>query len=439
MQHLAFISDLLTELAGQLHLAEDRPLVFDDLRMLDTGKDLIEFLESDFPDRPLVAEGCVLVDLLTTELQQTTPAGQARFIRQFSRLVTSLIDEMRDWKSVEAHVSAFELAELAASAENLAEERDDLGFFEFSRDLARIKKVREACRALPVEVRNDDFANNSVFRRATESWIEDTALDAAAYLFHTLAQLQPAIEARARQSWFVARREYAEDPGMADLYVWAWRDVLPPLQLTPGRLNAMLVRTASVCERLRLEDMAPVAHQPQALLHYGLNYLLPPAPDAWTIQSVPDLRRLLSGQISRWYFCPFEHELRPLEATAAVLRLQRPLLYEKVVAHAMLQYAIFQSLPLSRELGPIQLELMAELETNFELLLDGYLLRVAYMAKLATPADWRSYIDALLNLHFHGQRAPIVTEARTLYLRERGLPESRAILEEMTREVVTVN
>jgi hypothetical protein len=161
---------------------------------------------------------------------------------------------------------------------------------------------------------------------------------------------------------------------------------------------------------------------------YALSFLLPPSPSHWPVCSAADLRRLLDGRLSRWYFCPFDHRLQSLEMATTVLRLGRPLFYERVAAHALLEYSLLQGVPLARSSAREYLEIQAGLEAEFQLLFDAYLLRQMHYPLLKRPEGWRDYLSALDALHFNAARDAAFEQFRHDFLARRGLLSSVEIL-----------
>jgi hypothetical protein len=151
-------------------------------------------------------------------------------------------------------------------------------------------------------------------------------------------------------------------------------------------------------------------------------------PSDWAVRDVDALKRLLWSRLSRWYFCAFDHKLEPLEMGAAVLRIGRPLFYERVASHALLEYSLLQGIAIARQAAPFYLHAMAALEQEFTLLFDGYLLRILYYPRLKTPQGWCDYLSALQELHYGAGPSEELDAFRHVFLARRGLRSTMEIL-----------
>jgi hypothetical protein len=114
--------------------------------------------------------------------------------------------------------------------------------------------------------------------------------------------------------------------------------------------------------------------------------------------------------------------------TSGVLRIGRPLFYERIAAHALLEYSLLQGVAFSRQAAPFYVDALAVLEREFQTLFDGYLLRLLYYPRLKAPQGWCGYLSALHALHY-GKQAPEELEAfRHVFLARRGLRTTLEIL-----------
>ena len=106
-----------------------------------------------------------------------------------------------------------------------------------------------------------------------------------------------------------------------------------------------------------------------------------------------------------------------------MLRAGRPLLYERPVAHAMLQYQLVQE-----HLTPskVYFEILGALERNFAFFFEAYLMRLAWLPRLKTAEAWAAYFSALLDLHSGHSLAPEIW--RTGFAAERGIQSPQQVL-----------
>jgi len=270
---------------------------------------------------------------------------------------------------------------------------------------------------LPSELNGREFRHTQ-----TRRWWNRSRRSPAGALGDALDQMRNDIEFRTRQIWFLLRST-GEEPPLPVIYSWAHADLYNGIHRTlPDRsVAAEVARLASVALDRRLPDFALCLEDADWLSQYAMNYLVPPAPDDWTVRTPAHLGRILRGRLSRWYFYPFTHGLEPLEMMASVLRVGRPLFYERNAVHAWLEYALLQGGAIAPQSATLYLEVLAGLEKDFLVLFDGYLLRLMFYPRLRTPEGWCGYLEALTGLHYRTGGPSELDSFRTTYLAQRGM------------------
>jgi hypothetical protein len=208
---------------------------------------------------------------------------------------------------------------------------------------------------------------------------------------------------------------------------------------TPEAYTAQVAQLRAIMMELRLPDIALPLETPEWLAQYAMNYLMPPAPNEWAVSSGRGLERVLEGRLARWYFYPFAHVLQPIEMVSSVLRVGRPLFYERSVAHAVAEYALLQGSSVTAAGAAQYLEIVALLEREFLILFDGYLLRDMFYPKLRAPEGWVEYLEALTALHFREHAVPGLPQFRDDFLQARGLRSPIEILYRTSSQAAPIN
>jgi hypothetical protein len=254
---------------------------------------------------------------------------------------------------------------------------------------------------------------------------EDLARQDGARLAHACDKLGSELEYRVREFWMASRCDGDEgaDLSPAEIYSRAWTDLLAPARVTAAAVERARLRALETARQFRLTEVAEFLEGGQRVWQYALGYLIAPAPLYWRLESPARMEDFLAGQISRWYNRPFRHRLRPLELLPPVLRAGRPLLYERPVAHALVQYQLVQE-----HLTPskVYFEMLGVLERNFAVFFEAYLLRLAWLPRLKTAEAWADYFAALLDLH--SGRNPTPEVWRTGFAAERGIRSPHQVL-----------
>lgn len=235
-------------------------------------------------------------------------------------------------------------------------------------------------------------------------------------------RLQRALEYRLRQVWLLQRFQES-DPAAVDLYASAHKALFPGFQpsLTRGRLEQEMSRLRELAQSLDLPQIAECYDSPEWLAHYSLLHFIPPDPGVWTQEQAGRYDQLIGGRVSRWYTYPFLHTLAPMELVATVLRLGRPLFYERAVAHAVLEYVLLQPVTFdSSRLGQY-LELVRVLDWQLRMFFEGFVLRQACYPRLKDPEGWCGYLHMLQRLHRGEVQLPELHCVRREFLLERGL------------------
>jgi hypothetical protein len=242
-------------------------------------------------------------------------------------------------------------------------------------------------------------------------------------------RLQRALENRLRQVWLLQQFRDS-DPGAIELYATAHSGLFPAFQpaADKARTEAEMHRLHAAAQPLDLADVAECLANPEWLAQYCLLHFMPPDPGAFPPRFMIHYDRLLHGRVARWYTYPFFYVLSPMEITATVLRLGRPLFYERAVAHALLEYSLLQSVAFdSGRLGHY-LDTVRVLDFQFQMFFEGYLLRLVSYPKLKEPRGWCEYLDSLQRLHHGEVPLPELHPFRREFLRARGLAAADELL-----------
>lgn len=238
----------------------------------------------------------------------------------------------------------------------------------------------------------------------------------------TALRIQRGLENRLRQVWLVKQYQNG-DLDAVELYAAALNSLFPQYQrsLTGARVGQEIRRLRNAAIPLDLPEVAECLESPEWMAHYALMHFIPPDPERWAPAWMEQFHQLLAGRLARWHTYPFLYELSPLEIVAAVLRVGRPLFYERAVAHALLEYVLFQPDAFDASRLSHYLEANRALDSQFRIYFEGLLLRLAYYPRLKEPRGWCEYFDALQRLHAGEVPLPELHPFRRNYLRDRGL------------------
>lgn len=422
MSNLSVIQQALEDYAGGLHLEEEElPAIFD-----------VALLDASLALEDAVGEaGSPLREATRTLVEDPSADAMAGVLQLFGGLIQRLRGDVVD----RPLAAEWQLARLVADlAENIARPRpaENPGFAELPRLLLESewlqRRLREEAGTAGLDFETTPVARG-LQRTQARRWLKRLNRYPEGKLSMALEHLLGGVEYRARQVW-VLRRSDGEERSLPQMYVYGHVDLFPQLHspLSEGALALEVAKMKGLAHGLQLPDLAYCFDSAEWMGQYALSFLLPPSPTHWPVESVEGLRRLLDGRLSRWYFCPFDHRLRPLEMATTVLRIGRPLFYERVAAHALLEYSLLQGVPVSRASAGQYLQVEAGLEAEFMTLFEGYLLRLHHYPQLKNPEGWRNYLEQLDGLHYENRTSEDFQEFRQNYLGKRGLRSPMEIL-----------
>ncbi len=424
------IREALNGFAGALHLDEDElPPIFED-ELMEYAQRVEDSVSSEFS--MALAKRSVALRLAANLLaEEPSPDAMGVLLVEFQGLVVEMTRELRPHPEASEWHMARQFQEIS---EHLSGPKpaENQGFVELPRMLLDCDWVQEEFAKLAGAA--DVAMNKCPVARGFSKvgagrWAKRTGKTGYGQLCATIDSLQNGIEFRARQVWYLRRTE-GEERSMAHLYACARADLFPDFHrgLREHGLALDVAKLKGLAMGLQIPEFSLCFESAEWIAQYGLNYLIPPAPDDWAIRQPAQFSYLLRSRMSRWYFYCFEHRLEPLEMAASVLRIGRPLFYERVAAHALLEYSLLQGMAITRASAPFYLDALAALEREFSLLFDGYLLRHMHYPKLKTPEGWLGYLRALHDLHFQGGHDEELEAFRHVFLTRRGLRSTMEIL-----------
>jgi hypothetical protein len=364
-------------------------------------------------------------------LDDPSPDAMAAVLGGFNALVVDMLDEVSPLPAACHWKLARQYSDIAA---NLAGPKpaENQGFRDLPRmlmDLGWVQaRLEEMAAAAGVDLGRTP-AGRGFSRTTAKRWMSRCNRSQEGQLCAALDHLQHGVESRLRQVWFLRRSE-GEEASPPRMYLRAHADLYPGLStsLSEARFSLEVAKLKGLALGLQLAEFALCFESAEWIANYAFSYLLPPAPCDWPIRQASQMSRLLESRLSRWYFYAFGHRLEPLEMTSGVLRIGRPLFYERIAAHALLEYSLLQGVAFSRQAAPFYVDALAVLEREFQTLFDGYLLRLLYYPRLKAPQGWCGYLSALHALHY-GKQAPEELEAfRHVFLARRGLRTTLEIL-----------
>ncbi len=376
-------------------------------------KRLMEVAAESFPADARVPHAAVQLDGAVSALKlQPTHENALTLIRRLEDVTVELRRELECVAAARAWYAERELRNLTGALFEFCGAAPDAQWLSLPERIDAIPVVHQRKREFVRELRQAGCDRRGLARQD------------GARLAGSIEKLRNTLEYRARELWVAVRSGGGErDFSVQELYAWSWSDLLAGASVSAGDVERAAARCREVACRLGLGEIAEFFEPPERICQYALNYLIAPAPLYWRFDSPPRAASFLNGQISRWYFRPFRHTIRPLELLPPVLRAGRPLYYERPVAHALLQYQLVQAhLPPSKA----YFEILGVLERNFAVLFEAYLLRVACLTRLKSAEAWSGYLEGLLRIHFgEGGGAALWEQEFTL---ERGLASAHQVL-----------
>lgn len=441
MDPLLAIRDTLNEFAAALHLEEDElPPIFD-ASLMDHAQRLEDAVSSELSKS--LAQRSVALRLTTKLLlEEPSPDAMALLLVEFQGLLVEMTRELRPHPEASEWHMARQFSEIS---EHLSGPKpaENQGFVELPRMLLSCDWVQEEFSKLAgaADVGLGKCPVARGFSKASaKRWMKRVGKAGYGQLSAAIDFLQNGIEFRARQVWYLRRTE-GEDRSLAHMYVCAQADLFPDFHgaLREHGLALEVAKLKGLAMGLQISEFSLCFETAEWMAQYALNYLVPPAPSDWGIRQPGQLSYLLRSRLSRWYFCCFEHRLEPLEMVASVLRIGRPLFYERVAAHALLEYSLLQGIAFTRGAAPFYLEALGALEREFSLMFDGYLLRHLHYPRLKTPQGWLGYLHALHDLHFQGGNDEDLEAYRHVFLTRRGLRSTMEILYRTTASHSALN
>ena len=301
-------------------------------------------------------------------------------------------------------------------------------------------ELQRGAAAADVELRQTPAARG-FSKLAAARWVKRASGRGEGMLAAAADHILEQVEARSRQVWVLRSSDSADEVNQVQLYARAHAEVFPDFHnnLSERSLELETAKLKGLALGLQLPEIVLCFEAAEWISQYGLYYLMPPSPAEWAVRHAGQLRHLLAGRLSHWYTYGFDHRLEPLEMAAGVLRLGRPLFYERAAAHALLEYSLLQGVAFSRQAAPFYLDALAVLEREFELYFDGALLRQLYYPRLKAPEGWRDYLTALNELHYANRRTEELELYKHNYLNRRGLQSTLEILYRITATHSAVN
>jgi hypothetical protein len=430
LAELETVQESLTEFAAGLRLEEEElPSLFD-AGLLDTSLLLEEVITREFSAS--MAQRALALRLATKVLvEDPSPESMALVLHEFGAILGDIELELQDrpsaaeWNLARKYCALTENLGSPAPAENQ-------GFSELPRMLAESHWLSQRFEDLSVAGGLDAGrlpTSRGLSKNPGKRWFRRVSGRVSGRLCTRVQRLKNDVENRARQVWLL-RRLGEDEYGPSPIYVFAHVELFPGIhsRITETSLALECARLQGLALGLQLPDLAICLETPDWISHYALSFLLPPAPGEWPVRGARGLRRLLDGRLSRWYFLAFDHRIDSIEMAAAVLRIGRPLFYERVAAHALLEYSLLQGVAFSRTAAPSWMDIQSGLEREFCSLLDGYLLRVFYYPQLKKPDGWCAYLSDLNALHFEGVFSERFLEYKANFLSRRGLNSAMEIL-----------
>lgn len=405
------------------------PGIFD-AGLLDTALRLEDLMAMEFSNAT-ARRGVELRQASKLLLEEPSPEAMALVLGAFNELVLAAERELRPRETACHWRLARQYSDIAAHLAG-PKPAENQGFRELPRMLAQLSWIDARLRGMAAEAGLEYArtpAARGFSRTPAKRWVSRVNRYGMAQLCGALDHLQHGVEYRQRQVWFLRRSE-GEEASPSRMFLCAHADLYPALSaaVDEGRFSLEVAKLKGLALGLQLPEFAMCFESAEWMANYAFTYLLPPSPSDWPMRGAAELRRLVEARLSRWYFHAFQHKLEPLEMTSGVLRIGRPLFYERIAAYALLEYSLLQGVAFTRASAPFYVEALTVLEREFQTLFDGYLLRLLYYPRLKAPQGWCDYLSALYALHYE-EKPPEELEAfRHVFLARRGLHSTLEIL-----------
>lgn len=438
---LLLLANSLSELTVGLRLEEEElPPIFD-AGLLETVERIEALVGAAFP-QTLARHAASLREATAQLVGEPAPHSMARMLAILEQVVSGLTRAIWNRPAAVEWRLASHCAEIAANLSSPGP-AENQGFRDLPRMLAASPWIANQVAALAAAAGLNARripASRGFTMAGSRRWLGRVNGRPEGHLSAQLDRIQHGLENRLRQVWLL-RRAPEDEATVTQLYASAHADLFPDFNsaLTPGRLELEIAKLKGLALGLQLPEIDLCFESADWLANYALLHLLPPAPSDWPIRQSSCLEHLFHGRLSRWYNCLFHHRLEPLEMAATVLRLGRPLFYERITAHALLEYSLLQGIAFEPARAPFYLDAISLLEREFQVLFDGYLLRLFYYPRLKDPQAWCDYLAALYELHFGQRPLAELTGFRQDFLTRRGLRSPLEILYRTVRSHSAVN
>jgi tetratricopeptide (TPR) repeat protein len=403
---------LVVQMSG---LAEEGPVDFHSVR---EATQHLASVCSEGESEQLSLESRLLQDR-AAEMEASPGASAAlKFFIQLDSTMLQIENDMAGSVFARAWWTGQRLAEVASAIEKFDAESDSQ-WQNFPETVCCLGAMRSGMHelseflALPVSEEIGGFDQLLELLKTSQ---EKLNTEVAAGLCSTIWHTRPKMDRQMQNLWYlthgarVFKPSYLDasdqtDVDDAEAYAWMWNDLLINARIfvTPEICNAAAERARTTASNAGLDDVAEWVSDSKRLMSYGLSNILPPAPMPWRLSSAVEIETFLKNELARWYFRPYRFELQPLDLIEAVVRLRRPLYYERLLAHSLLQFHLLQTC-LSAEVEAGYLNVLVTLAKSIDVFLAGYQLRIASIPKLKGVAGWAEYLESLVRIHSENPR-----------------------------------
>ena len=242
-------------------------------------------------------------------------------------------------------------------------------------------------------------------------------------------EVRPVLETQLRGAWYFTLAQGRSVVDLTETYEAMWTTLIRGF--TRPDCERAAASASHLARSAGLEEVEAYGADPEAVFYYGLDNLLPHAPRSGELNGDGTWEPFLAQQLSRWYFRPFRRRLQPLDVVRGVLRAGRPLYYERILAHTLVEYFLVkQAWPEHRSSAAG--DRLQTLASHLELLQIGYLLGRDWSGRLKQPSDWLGYLAVLTRLHCGATSADLDRWRREL-IAPAGMRSLHDMLDEGTR------